>query len=151
LRYVEAGGARLSALGLGTWQFGSREWGYGDSYASGAARDIAAGCLLGFLMVAGIFVVEVALAAGKDSATAWGCDFSYDYVKINADYTSLIVPEPDGSVRRDDRLTRYSPGFKQTLLVEALKYISRFSGTTCVLGYGGEGLRKASLRGILRW
>jgi acetylglutamate kinase len=91
-------------------------------------------------------VVEVALAAGKDSATAWGCDFSYDYVKINADYTSLIVPEPDGSVRKDDRLTRYTPGFKQTLLVEALKYISRFSGTTCVLGYGGEGLRKASLR-----
>lgn len=27
-------------MGLGTWQFGSREWGYGDSYASGAARDI---------------------------------------------------------------------------------------------------------------
>ncbi len=49
-------------------------------------------------------------------------------------------------MRRDDRLTRYSPGFKQTLLVEALKYISRFSGTTCVLGYGGEGLRKGSLR-----
>ena len=91
-------------------------------------------------------VVEVALAAGKDSATAWGCDFSYDYVKINADYTSLIVPQPDGSVKREDRLTRYSPGFKQTLLVEALKYISRFSGTTCVLGYGGEGLRKSSLR-----
>jgi len=27
-------------VGLGTWQFGSREWGYGDGYASGAARDI---------------------------------------------------------------------------------------------------------------
>ncbi len=27
-------------MGLGTWQFGSREWGYGDGYASGAARDI---------------------------------------------------------------------------------------------------------------
>ncbi len=25
---------------------------------------------------------------GEASATAWGCDFSYDYVKINADYTS---------------------------------------------------------------
>ena len=30
----------VSRIGLGTWQFGSREWGYGDSYASGAARDI---------------------------------------------------------------------------------------------------------------
>lgn len=25
---------------------------------------------------------------GAESATAWGCDFSYDYVKINADYRS---------------------------------------------------------------
>lgn len=26
--------------------------------------------------------------AGNESATAWGCDLSYDYVKINADYRS---------------------------------------------------------------
>jgi len=31
---------QVSRIGLGTWQFGSREWGYGDSYASGPARDI---------------------------------------------------------------------------------------------------------------
>ncbi len=30
----------VSRIGLGTWQFGSREWGYGDAYAEGAARDI---------------------------------------------------------------------------------------------------------------
>src|SRR4051794_2628913 len=40
MRYVEAGGARLSAIGLGTWQFGSREWGYGDAYAGGTAVEI---------------------------------------------------------------------------------------------------------------
>jgi aryl-alcohol dehydrogenase-like predicted oxidoreductase len=34
MRYVEVGGARLSAIGLGTWQFGSREWGYGERYAA---------------------------------------------------------------------------------------------------------------------
>ena len=28
------------------------------------------------------------LKTGAASATAWGCDFSYDYVKINADYRS---------------------------------------------------------------
>ncbi len=28
------------------------------------------------------------LKAGDSSATAWGCDLSYDYVKINADYRS---------------------------------------------------------------
>jgi aryl-alcohol dehydrogenase-like predicted oxidoreductase len=30
----------VSRVGLGTWQFGSREWGYGADYASGPARDI---------------------------------------------------------------------------------------------------------------
>jgi aryl-alcohol dehydrogenase-like predicted oxidoreductase len=41
MRYLDVDGiGRVSRIGLGTWQFGSREWGYGDSYASGAARDI---------------------------------------------------------------------------------------------------------------
>lgn len=40
MRYVEAGGARVSVIGLGTWQFGSREWGYGSEYASGEAKKI---------------------------------------------------------------------------------------------------------------
>jgi aryl-alcohol dehydrogenase-like predicted oxidoreductase len=40
MRYVEVGGARLSAIGLGTWQFGSREWGYGDDYAESTAVEI---------------------------------------------------------------------------------------------------------------
>ncbi|MCW2811105.1 MAG: Aldo/keto reductase [Friedmanniella sp.] len=35
----------VSRVGLGTWQFGSREWGYGDAYADGAARDIVARAL----------------------------------------------------------------------------------------------------------
>jgi aryl-alcohol dehydrogenase-like predicted oxidoreductase len=40
MRYVEVGGVRLSAIGLGTWQFGSREWGYGSDYAERDAIDI---------------------------------------------------------------------------------------------------------------
>src|SRR5246127_4774709 len=41
MKYVEVDGVgKVSRIGLGTWQFGSREWGYGDSYASGAAGDI---------------------------------------------------------------------------------------------------------------
>jgi aryl-alcohol dehydrogenase-like predicted oxidoreductase len=40
MRYVEIGGVRLSAIGVGTWQFGSTEWGYGDDYASATAADI---------------------------------------------------------------------------------------------------------------
>jgi len=41
MKYLDVDGiGRVSRIGVGTWQFGSREWGYGDSYASGAARDI---------------------------------------------------------------------------------------------------------------
>jgi aryl-alcohol dehydrogenase-like predicted oxidoreductase len=40
MRYVEAGGARVSVIGLGTWQFGSREWGYGSDYAASEAAAI---------------------------------------------------------------------------------------------------------------
>ena len=32
--------------------------------------------------------VVIDMAAGDAKATAWGCDLSYDYVKINADYRS---------------------------------------------------------------
>ncbi|MBZ0125902.1 MAG: bifunctional ornithine acetyltransferase/N-acetylglutamate synthase, partial [Rhodocyclaceae bacterium] len=32
--------------------------------------------------------VRVDLARGAAQATVWTCDFSYDYVKINADYRS---------------------------------------------------------------
>ncbi len=41
MKYVDVDGVgKVSRIGLGTWQFGSTEWGYGDSYASGAAGDI---------------------------------------------------------------------------------------------------------------
>ena len=40
MRYVEVGGVRLSAIGVGCWQFGSREWGYGSGYAEGEAGRI---------------------------------------------------------------------------------------------------------------
>src|SRR6201996_1222478 len=41
MRYVDVDGVGpVSRIGLGTWQFGSREWGYGQAYAGGVARDI---------------------------------------------------------------------------------------------------------------
>jgi aryl-alcohol dehydrogenase-like predicted oxidoreductase len=41
MKYLDVDGiGKVSRIGLGTWQFGSREWGYGDRYASGAAPDI---------------------------------------------------------------------------------------------------------------
>jgi aryl-alcohol dehydrogenase-like predicted oxidoreductase len=41
MRYLSVGpDATISRIGLGTWQFGSREWGYGTSYAGQEARAI---------------------------------------------------------------------------------------------------------------
>ena len=90
--------------------------------------------------------IAVDLASGTGGATAFGCDLSYDYVKINADYTSLLVQGADGSVSKDDRLANYSPKFKASLLVEALSYISRFTGKVCVIKYGGAAMVKDSLK-----
>jgi len=40
MRYVEVGGVRISAIGLGCWQFGSMEWGYGKEYLEKDAIEI---------------------------------------------------------------------------------------------------------------
>jgi len=41
MRYLSIGAdTRISRIGLGAWQFGSREWGYGESYAAQDARAI---------------------------------------------------------------------------------------------------------------
>lgn len=40
MKYVETGGARVSAIGLGCWQFGSRDWGYGTQYAQRTAIEL---------------------------------------------------------------------------------------------------------------
>lgn len=52
MRYVEADGLRLSKVGLGTWQFGTREWGYGADYASTTAPALMVRALeLGITMI----------------------------------------------------------------------------------------------------
>ena len=41
MKFLDVDGlGQVSRIGLGTWQFGSPEWGYGDDYAAGPARDI---------------------------------------------------------------------------------------------------------------
>jgi len=38
------------------------------------------------VMAQGDIRITIGLAAGRGAATVWTCDFSYDYVKINAEY-----------------------------------------------------------------
>jgi acetylglutamate kinase len=90
--------------------------------------------------------VRAVVGKGPGTATAYGCDLSYDYVKINADYTSLIVEVPGGGVAKDDRLVNYSPSFKVSLLLEVLSYIGRLKGQICVVKYGGAAMVKESLK-----
>ena len=59
MRYIEIEGMRLSRIGLGTWQFGSREWGYGDGYAT----DVAP-ALIQRAMELGITMLDTAEAYG---------------------------------------------------------------------------------------
>lgn len=52
MRYVDVGGVHLSRIGIGTWQFGSREWGYGAEYArSEAVRIVRRALDLGINLV----------------------------------------------------------------------------------------------------
>ncbi|MGH7281866.1 MAG: bifunctional glutamate N-acetyltransferase/amino-acid acetyltransferase ArgJ [Polyangiaceae bacterium] len=90
--------------------------------------------------------VEVVLGAGTGRGTAWGCDLSYDYVKINADYCAMIAPTASGAISKNEKLVSFGPSFKASLLVEALGFVSRFRGTRCVVKYGGAAMVKDSLK-----
>jgi len=89
--------------------------------------------------------VDVCVGSGLGQATAWGCDLSYDYVRINADYAAVLV-EPDGPVRRDSRLETKTAELKADTLVQALRYIEKFAGTRAVVKYGGAAMVRADLK-----
>jgi acetylglutamate kinase len=114
-------------------------------FANGAPVEIDREALRARMRESRIDVL-VELAEGRARAVAWGCDLSYDYVKINADYSALITQKPDGGVGKDDRVSHYTPALKKALLAEALKYIAAFSGQIAVIKYGGAAMVKEGLK-----
>jgi aryl-alcohol dehydrogenase-like predicted oxidoreductase len=63
MRYLDLPTAKKwSAIGLGTWQFGSREWGYGHDYASGP--DSEAAKIVARALELGVTVFDTAEAYG---------------------------------------------------------------------------------------
>src|SRR5919204_1622100 len=145
-RVLATVGARAGTRGFGIDPFAARVTLQGVTvFGGGAPIDFDHESLKARMRETRVDVL-VELADGDARATAWGCDLSYDYVKINADYTSMIVQKPDGMLAKDDRVANYSPSFKRTLLVEALKYISAFSGQVAVIKYGGAAMVKESLK-----
>ena len=63
MRYVDVAGTRVSRIGLGTWQFGSGEWGYGADYA-----DRTAGDLVRRALDLGINLIDTAEAYGMGAS-----------------------------------------------------------------------------------
>ncbi|MER3454282.1 MAG: oxidoreductase [Acidimicrobiia bacterium] len=55
MKYIEVDGEKLSVIGLGTWQFGSVEWGYGSRYLKEEAPKIVKAAV-----DAGINVIDTA-------------------------------------------------------------------------------------------
>ncbi|HTD50748.1 MAG TPA: aldo/keto reductase, partial [Acidimicrobiia bacterium] len=63
MRFVDVRGTRLSAIGLGTWQFGSKDWGYGSVYA-----DTEAGRILRRALDLGVNVIDTAEVYGRGNS-----------------------------------------------------------------------------------
>ncbi len=74
--------------------------------------------------------VQVNIGIGKSSATAYGCDLTYDYVKINSEY----------------RLKKAGYAEKAQILLEAFSYANKFKHKTAVIKFGGSAMIDAEYR-----
>jgi len=83
--------------------------------------------------------VRIDLGIGKESARALGCDLTFDYVKINAEYYT-------GSAASPEAAKRPSVGSNRPLIVEALSYIRKFGGKRAVIKYGGAAMVDPTLK-----
>jgi aryl-alcohol dehydrogenase-like predicted oxidoreductase len=63
VRYLDVSGERLSVIGLGTWQFGSSEWGYGREY-----DDVETGKIVARALDLGINVFDTAEIYGRGAS-----------------------------------------------------------------------------------
>ena len=94
---------------------------------------------LSALMKKAEIAVRADLGAGKESARALGCDLTFDYVKINAEYYTGTAGAPEPAKRP-------AIGSNRPLVVEALSYIRKFGGKRCVIKYGGAAMVDPALK-----
>jgi acetylglutamate kinase len=83
--------------------------------------------------------VRLDLGGGQASARALGCDLTFDYVKINAEYYS-------GPAAAGAASTRPAIGANRPAVVEALSYIRKFAGKRAVIKYGGAAMVDPALK-----
>jgi len=107
-------------------------------YTKGAPVPFDAKTLSSHMKKAEI-AVRLDLDAGKESARALGCDLTFDYVKINAEYYT-------GGTAAAEPAKRPSVGSNRPLVVEALSYIRKFGGKRAVIKYGGAAMVDPALK-----
>jgi acetylglutamate kinase len=91
--------------------------------------------------------VRLDLGKGPAKARALGCDLTFDYVKINAEYYSGASSASSANGGGNNDVARRGPGgVNRPLIVEALSYIRRFSGKRCVIKYGGAAMVDPALK-----
>jgi len=84
------------------------------------------------------------LGVGQAAARALGCDLTFDYVKINAEYYSAPGAAGTGSGPLDG--SRRGGGVNRPLIVESLSYIRKFAGKRAVIKYGGAAMIDPALK-----
>jgi acetylglutamate kinase len=87
--------------------------------------------------------VRIDLGAGSGRGRALGCDLTFDYVKINAEYYGGT---PGGAPAVNGGGNRGPGGANRPVIVEALSYIRRFAGKRCVIKYGGAAMIEPALK-----
>lgn len=88
--------------------------------------------------------MRLSLGQGEAEAIAYGCDLSYDYVKINADYSAITSSEA-GKVAVNEQLQEFGPSIKKKVLIQALGYINQFKGIRAVIKIDGAAMSDPQL------
>ena len=88
-------GRILCALGYAEGEFDINKVAVSMGSSAGKISVCKDGIVLAFseekakeILVKDEITIDIDLGAGEGQATAWGCDLTYDYVKINGDYRS---------------------------------------------------------------
>jgi len=88
-------GRVMCALGYAGIDFDPNKVDVSFKSAAGEIAVCESGCALTFdeklakeILTQEIIEILIDMKAGSASAMAWGCDLSYDYVRINGDYRS---------------------------------------------------------------
>jgi len=141
MRYVEAGGVRVSAIGLGTWQFGSADWGYGADYAGHVAPELVRRAL-----ELGVTLIDTAevYGGGTSERIVGQALRSTSDPRFLATKMTPILPVPP-------LVARAAAGSGARLQVDVIDlYQLHFPNPVVPLRFQAAGLRQALDRGLVR-